>query len=92
LSADGSLERHFRDIQSVLVHAPQEDTVISLLGRAAFSARAGASAAAERNGREPLAGVPDGIEIARSRQASLSPKQASLSPKQDAPPTVRVSS
>ncbi|WNJ93827.1 acyl-CoA dehydrogenase family protein [Bosea sp. 685] len=99
LSADGSLERHFRDIQSVLVHAPQEDTVVSLLGRAAFSARAGASAAAERNGREPIAGVPGGIEIAGSRQASLSPqqalvspKQALLSPKQDAPQTVRVSS
>lgn len=30
------LERHFRDIQSVLVHAPQEDTSISMLGRAAF--------------------------------------------------------
>jgi len=30
------LERHFRDIQSVLVHAPQEDTSISILGRAAF--------------------------------------------------------
>lgn len=41
LSSDGGLERHFRDIQSVLVHAPQEDTVISLLGRAAFAARAG---------------------------------------------------
>ncbi|CDZ27815.1 Acyl-CoA dehydrogenase, short-chain specific [Neorhizobium galegae bv. officinalis] len=30
------LERHFRDIQSVLVHAPQEDTSISILGRVAF--------------------------------------------------------
>ncbi|AYD04355.1 acyl-CoA dehydrogenase family protein [Neorhizobium sp. NCHU2750] len=36
LSADLGLERHFRDIQSVLVHAPQEDTAISILGRAAF--------------------------------------------------------
>ncbi|QHW27870.1 acyl-CoA/acyl-ACP dehydrogenase (plasmid) [Rhizobium leguminosarum bv. viciae 248] len=36
LSADLGLERHFRDIQSVLVHAPQEDTSISILGRAAF--------------------------------------------------------
>lgn len=36
LSADLGLERHFRDIQSVLVHAPQEDTSISILGRSAF--------------------------------------------------------
>lgn len=36
LSTDLGLERHFRDIQSVLVHAPQEDTSISILGRAAF--------------------------------------------------------
>ncbi len=36
LSADLGLERHFRDVQSVLVHAPQEDTLISMLGRAAF--------------------------------------------------------
>ncbi|MDP9835555.1 alkylation response protein AidB-like acyl-CoA dehydrogenase [Neorhizobium huautlense] len=36
LSADLGLERHFRDVQSVLVHAPQEDTSISILGRAAF--------------------------------------------------------
>ncbi|MBY5454335.1 acyl-CoA/acyl-ACP dehydrogenase [Rhizobium leguminosarum] len=36
LNADLGLERHFRDIQSVLVHAPQEDTSISILGRAAF--------------------------------------------------------
>uniref|UniRef100_UPI003101A25C acyl-CoA dehydrogenase family protein n=1 Tax=Neorhizobium sp. EC2-8 TaxID=3129230 RepID=UPI003101A25C len=36
LNADIGLERHFRDIQSVLVHAPQEDTSISILGRAAF--------------------------------------------------------
>jgi len=36
LSADLGLERHFRDIQSVLVHAPQEDVSISILGRAAF--------------------------------------------------------
>ncbi|MDK4743003.1 acyl-CoA/acyl-ACP dehydrogenase [Rhizobium sp. CNPSo 3464] len=36
LNADVGLERHFRDIQSVLVHAPQEDTSISILGRAAF--------------------------------------------------------
>ena len=37
LSRDTGLERHFRDVQSVLVHAPQEDTVIALLGRAAFA-------------------------------------------------------
>ncbi|SCW60634.1 Acyl-CoA dehydrogenase [Rhizobium mongolense subsp. loessense] len=36
LNAELGLERHFRDIQSVLVHAPQEDTSISILGRAAF--------------------------------------------------------
>jgi alkylation response protein AidB-like acyl-CoA dehydrogenase len=36
LGADLGLERHFRDIQTVLVHAPQEDTSISILGRAAF--------------------------------------------------------
>lgn len=38
LSRDTALERHFRDVQSVLVHAPQEDTVIALLGRGAFAA------------------------------------------------------
>jgi alkylation response protein AidB-like acyl-CoA dehydrogenase len=37
LNADLGLERHFRDVQSVLVHAPQEDTSISMLGRAAFT-------------------------------------------------------
>lgn len=37
LSADLGLERHFRDIQAVLVHAPQEDTALTLLGRAAFA-------------------------------------------------------
>jgi alkylation response protein AidB-like acyl-CoA dehydrogenase len=36
LGSDLGLERHFRDIQAVLVHAPQEDTSISILGRAAF--------------------------------------------------------
>lgn len=36
LGSDLGLERHFRDIQAVLVHAPQEDTCISMLGRAAF--------------------------------------------------------
>lgn len=37
LNADLGLERHFRDVQSVLVHAPQEDTSVAILGRAAFS-------------------------------------------------------
>lgn len=36
LNTDLGLERHFRDIQAVLVHAPQEDTSISILGNAAF--------------------------------------------------------
>lgn len=36
LNGDLGLERHFRDIQAVLVHAPQEDTSITMLGRAAF--------------------------------------------------------
>lgn len=36
LSVDVGLERHFRDIQAVLVHAPQEDVSISMLGRTAF--------------------------------------------------------
>jgi len=36
LGNEMGLERHFRDIQSVLVHAPREDTSISILGRAAF--------------------------------------------------------
>lgn len=36
LNADIALERHFRDVQSVLVHAPQEDTSVAMLGRAAF--------------------------------------------------------
>ena len=37
LSADLGQERHFRNIQAVLVHAPQEDTVVSILGRSAFA-------------------------------------------------------
>ncbi|EHS52624.1 acyl-CoA dehydrogenase domain-containing protein [Rhizobium sp. PDO1-076] len=36
LNVDVGLERHYRDIQAVLVHAPQEDTAISILGRSAF--------------------------------------------------------
>lgn len=45
LGADLGLERHFRDIQAVLVHAPQEDTSISMLGRAAFDRWSRAQAA-----------------------------------------------
>ena len=37
LGAELELERHFRNIQSVLIHAPQEDTALALLGRAAFA-------------------------------------------------------
>ncbi|MES2435972.1 MAG: acyl-CoA dehydrogenase family protein [Pseudomonadota bacterium] len=37
LAAEFGLERHFRDIQAVLVHAPQEDTSLTLLGRSAFA-------------------------------------------------------
>lgn len=37
LAAELGLERHFRDIQAALVHAPQEDTVLNILGRAAFA-------------------------------------------------------
>ncbi|MEN0118167.1 MAG: acyl-CoA dehydrogenase family protein [Agrobacterium cavarae] len=36
LNEDLGLERHFRDVQSVLVHAPQEDTSVAILGKAAF--------------------------------------------------------
>lgn len=38
LSGNWELERHFRNIQSARVHAPQEDTVLALLGRAALAA------------------------------------------------------
>ncbi|MDB5658112.1 MAG: acyl-CoA dehydrogenase-related protein [Cypionkella sp.] len=37
LAAGLGLERHFRDIQAVLVHAPQEDTSLTMLGRSAFA-------------------------------------------------------
>lgn len=37
LAAELGLERHFRDIQAVLVHAPQEDTSLTMLGRSAFA-------------------------------------------------------
>ncbi len=40
LSAENALERPFRDLQSTLVHAPQEDVVLAMLGRAAFAASA----------------------------------------------------
>lgn len=46
LAAELGLERHFRDIQAVLVHAPQEDTALTMLGRSAF-ARFKAARAAE---------------------------------------------
>ncbi|MFB9948212.1 acyl-CoA dehydrogenase family protein [Rhizobium puerariae] len=85
LSGNGSLERHFRDIQSVLVHAPQEDTVISLLGRAAFSGRSGTPAKAEESGRARLAAVPD--ENARADRQQSSPP-----PRQGATRTIRISS
>ncbi len=50
LSGDLTLERHFRNIQSATVHAPQEDTVLSILGRASFAA----FQAAQDNKRRPL--------------------------------------
>ena len=37
LGAELGLERHFRDIQAVLVHAPQEDTAVGILGRQALA-------------------------------------------------------
>lgn len=37
LSLHGEMERHFRNIQSVLVHAPQEDTAVTVLGRIALA-------------------------------------------------------
>lgn len=49
LGAELGLERNFRDIQAVLVHAPQEDTALSLLGRSAFG-----RFRAERAASEPL--------------------------------------
>ncbi|WP_063838488.1 acyl-CoA dehydrogenase family protein [Methylobacterium variabile] len=70
LSRDTSLERHFRDIQSVLVHAPQEDTVIGILGRAAFATRAEAAGEA----RAPAAPSLDGAFMDR-RSPARSPLQ-----------------
>ncbi len=52
LSGDLTLERHFRNIQSITVHAPQEDTVLSILGRASFAA----FEAAQGNRNLPLNG------------------------------------
>jgi alkylation response protein AidB-like acyl-CoA dehydrogenase len=40
LSRDLPLERHFRDVQSALVHAPQEDTALAVIGAAALAAAA----------------------------------------------------
>ncbi|MGA0540539.1 acyl-CoA dehydrogenase family protein [Neotabrizicola sp. VNH66] len=37
LAAELGLERNFRDLQAVLVHAPQEDTVLTILGRSALT-------------------------------------------------------
>jgi len=37
LNGDLGIERHFRDVQSVLVHAPQEDTSVAMLGRSLFA-------------------------------------------------------
>lgn len=37
------LERPFRDVQSALVHAPQADTVLAILGKAALTRAAGAA-------------------------------------------------
>lgn len=53
LNADLGLERHFRDIQSVLVHAPQEDTSVAILGRAAFE-RWNRNQPAQQNYRDNL--------------------------------------
>ncbi|MFD6059814.1 acyl-CoA dehydrogenase family protein [Rhodococcus wratislaviensis] len=36
LSRGNALERHFRNVQSAGVHAPQEDTTLSILGRSAL--------------------------------------------------------
>jgi alkylation response protein AidB-like acyl-CoA dehydrogenase len=33
LSRDNPLERHFRDVQSALVHAPQEDLALQIIGK-----------------------------------------------------------
>jgi len=41
LSQHNPLERHFRDIQSAGVHAPQEDTALLAIGRAALRAAQG---------------------------------------------------
>lgn len=84
LSGGGSLERHFRDIQSVLVHAPQEDIVIAILGRAAL-ARPGDTAAATGLRDSPhLATVPNGSDLAPPPQSTLQ--------RQGAPRTLRISS
>ncbi|MBM9509593.1 acyl-CoA dehydrogenase family protein [Actinacidiphila acididurans] len=40
LSQDNPLERHFRDIQSAGVHAPQEDTALLAIGQAVLAAAA----------------------------------------------------
>ncbi len=60
LSAELGLERNFRDVQAVLVHAPQEDIVLSILGRGAF-ARFKASRAAEAAGPEARAPLREAV-------------------------------
>ncbi|GIM95015.1 acyl-CoA dehydrogenase family protein [Paractinoplanes toevensis] len=37
LNRDNPLERHFRDVQSALVHAPQEDVALQAIGAAALT-------------------------------------------------------
>ncbi len=55
LGADLGLERNFRDIQAVLVHAPQPDTALTLLGQSAFARfRAERDSAAGSIVAEPL--------------------------------------
>jgi alkylation response protein AidB-like acyl-CoA dehydrogenase len=46
LSRNLPLERHFRDVQSALVHAPQEDTALAVIGAAALAASAPVAAPA----------------------------------------------
>ncbi|MFT4012745.1 MAG: acyl-CoA dehydrogenase family protein [Paracoccus sp. (in: a-proteobacteria)] len=56
LGAELGLERHFRDIQAVLVHAPQEDSVLAILGRSAFAGyRASIAGASLASGVQPPA-------------------------------------
>ncbi|WP_409566949.1 acyl-CoA dehydrogenase family protein [Methylobacterium sp. J-048] len=74
LSASTGLERHFRDIQSVLVHAPQEDTLIAILGRTAFARTDAAGSQGPRHG--PNAALPDATAFVGLPQASRPPLEA----------------